>query len=167
MPRILITVCQLLCWVSAMTILGGADRVDAMSNPIGEIPKESETFRREMLRHLKDKYGKSKPSVVVVAAEIIAKFSEEEAHARKAIARLGSRLPEPNFCPECYYLHGRHSLLRPISSESDHVDSFRCSVCDFLQTRTRNRFQGTPPPRPSRRRRLNSVRHNPLRKVSD
>ena len=114
-----------------------------MSNPIAGMPKESEAFRREMLRHLKDKYGKSKPAVVQEAAEIIAKFREEKAHARKAIARLGSRLPEPDSCPECYYLRGRYSLLRPIPSESDRVDSFRCGVCDFLQTRTRDRLQTT------------------------
>jgi hypothetical protein len=96
--------------------------------------KESEAYRLEMLRRLENKYGKAKPAEVLEAEKVIAKFREQEAADREAIARLGSPLPEPHLCPECYYLHGKTSRLEPVPSGTKH-DKFKCGRCGFIQER--------------------------------
>ena len=73
--------------------------------------KESESYRLEMLRRLEEKYSKSKPSEVFEAEQVIAKYRDEQETARAAIPRLRSPLPEPNLCPQCWFLHGRRTSL--------------------------------------------------------
>jgi hypothetical protein len=74
--------------------------------------KESESYRLEMLRHLKEKYGNAKPSEVLEAEQVIAKYREEKARAGEQIPRLEAGPPTPNACPRCWSMNGHeHALL--------------------------------------------------------
>lgn len=78
--------------------------------------KESEAYRVEMLLRLLEQSPQA----------------EEPAQIHDAIARLGSALPEPDACPECYYLHGRMSIMQ---STPPDADVFSCRQCGFAQNR--------------------------------
>ncbi|SRR5216683_1145874 len=95
--------------------------------------KESEAYRLQMLRNLKQKYGKAKPSEVLEAEKVIAKYREEETHDREAMTRLNNPLPEPNLCPQCFYFRGRSIKMDPTSpTDRSKYDRWRCSYCDFV-----------------------------------
>jgi len=81
--------------------------------------KESEAYRVEMLLGLLEQNPQAE---------------DREGHAQihDAIVRLGSALPEPDACPECYYFHGRLSVMQSIPPN---VDVFSCHDCGFLQNR--------------------------------
>ena len=55
--------------------------------------KQSEEYRLQMLRRLENRYGNDKPTEVLEAEEVIAKFRQEKARDRQAITRLSSPLP--------------------------------------------------------------------------
>ena len=98
--------------------------------------KESESYRLQMLRNLKDRYGKAKPAEVLEAEKVIAQFREQETHDREAIARLSAPLPEPDLCPRCYFYHGKRSLLRPIPArDPKHFDAMKCRECEYVEER--------------------------------
>ena len=61
--------------------------------------KESEHYRLEMLRHLQHKYRQSKPTEVLEAEQVIAKYRKEQEHTGPQIRRLQMPLPEPDLCP--------------------------------------------------------------------
>jgi hypothetical protein len=65
--------------------------------------KESESYRLEMLRRLKDKDRHTPPPEVAEAEKIIAHYREKQAKAREAIPRLSAPLPEPDLCPQCWF----------------------------------------------------------------
>jgi len=92
--------------------------------------EKSEEYRLEMIRHLKEKYQQAKPSEVLEAEKVIARYRESEARDRGAMARLRLQLPNENLCPECFYMHERESILHTIGSESG-VDRFRCRECGY------------------------------------
>jgi len=100
--------------------------------------KESESYRLDTLQRFKEKYDHAKPSEVLEAELVIAKFREQEARDREAIARLSTPLPKSDSCPQCYYLHGKNSELNPTGSDTA-VDLFRCGTCGFEQERHPNR----------------------------
>jgi hypothetical protein len=92
--------------------------------------KESEEYRLQMLRHLQARLGRPKPSEVLEAEQVVAKFRKEEEEAGAQIARLGLPLPNPDLCPQCFYLHGRSSKLSPArAKDAANFDKFECRVC--------------------------------------
>jgi rubrerythrin len=96
--------------------------------------EESERYRRETLRRLKEMNRRPPPTEVLEAQKMVATFREKQAREREAIARLSSPLPDPELCRECYYLHARFSTLTPIPSEAD-ADWFECPSCGHRQER--------------------------------
>ena len=59
-----------------------------------------------------------------------AELQAEEMANNEKLARLGSPLPEPDLCPQCYYLHGIRSPLRPIEHpNSERFDRIECRRC--------------------------------------
>lgn len=101
------------------------------------VSKESESYRLQMLRHLKQVDNGPPPSEVLEAEKIVANYREEQAQARSAIPRLGLPLPEPNICSPCWFLHGRRSVLVgiPHPINSDKYDRMRCRVCKEIEDR--------------------------------
>lgn len=99
--------------------------------------KESESYRLKMLRRLKQIDSGSPPSEVLEAKEVVAKYREEQARAREAIPRLGSPLPEPNLCPQCWFLHGRRLPLTAIEhpTDRDNFDRMKCRICGYVEDR--------------------------------
>ncbi len=98
--------------------------------------KESESYRTQMLRHLEEKYNKSKPAEVFEAEKVIAKYRDEHESGRAAIQRLRSPLPEPNLCPQCWFLHERHTFMMPSAHPgSDKYDRMTCRACGHIEDR--------------------------------
>ena len=98
--------------------------------------KESESYRLEMLRRLEEKYSKSKPSEVFEAEQVIAKYRDEQETARAAIPRLRSPLPEPNLCPQCWFLHGRRTFMTPrVHPDPERYDRRFCGTCGHIEVR--------------------------------
>ena len=98
--------------------------------------KESEGYRRDMLRRLEQKANGPTPSEVLEAEQVIAKYRAEQAQAREAIPRLSTPLPKPDLCPECYYLHGRTISLAAVRSDDpDRYDRLKCKTCGYVEER--------------------------------
>src|ERR1700722_20330188 len=98
--------------------------------------KESESYRLELLRRLEEKYNKAKPSEVFEAEQVIAKYRAEQESARAAIPRLRSPLPEPNLCPQCWFLHGRRAFMTPRAHpDRDRYDRRVCGACRHIEDR--------------------------------
>jgi hypothetical protein len=100
--------------------------------------EEGESYRLKMLRYLKAKYSNAKPSEVLEAERVIAKFREEEARDRAAVTRLSSPLPEPDMCQLCWFLNGVHSKLHNIPADDPaHFERWKCRTCgDWEDRRT-------------------------------
>jgi hypothetical protein len=98
--------------------------------------KESEHYRLEMLRHLQHKYRQSKPTEVLEAEQVIAKYRKEQEHTGPQIRRLQMPLPEPDLCPQCYYLEGNANLLvTAVHPNPDRWDKMKCRVCGYEEDR--------------------------------
>jgi hypothetical protein len=95
--------------------------------------KESETYRLEMLRHFQKIDSGTPPAEVLEAEKVIANYRKEKEQTHETISRLETGLPKPDLCPECFYLHGVESSMRPIPSEEPKIDKFRCNKCDFIK----------------------------------
>ena len=99
--------------------------------------KESETYRLEMLRRLERINSEPPPPEVLEAQKVIAKHREKQAEAREAIPRLRAPLPEPNLCPECYYLHGNRTFLTAVPHpDSANFDRMKCVSCGYIEDRS-------------------------------
>ena len=96
--------------------------------------KQSEEYRLQMLRRLENRYGNDKPTEVLEAEEVIAKFRQEKARDRQAITRLSSPLPEPNLCPSCWFIHGRKiHLTHAPHPNSAKFDRQICPQCNYIE----------------------------------
>lgn len=94
--------------------------------------EESESYRLQMLRRLENKYSNAKPAKVREAEKVIAQFREEEARERETIARLRSPLPEPDLCPECWFLHANLSKLYAVPADDPKkFDRMKCGQCGY------------------------------------
>ncbi|MDE3181006.1 MAG: hypothetical protein KGM47_15270 [Acidobacteriota bacterium] len=103
--------------------------------------EKSESYRLQMLRRLQNRYSQGDPPEVLEAEETIAKFREQKARDREAIKRLSAPLPEPNLCPECWFIHGRTSPLRAVPHpEPKKFDRFVCDQCNYVDDRPGNPF---------------------------
>jgi rubredoxin len=99
--------------------------------------KESEEYRAGVLRRLEHKYRQSKPTEVLEAEKVVAKYRKEQEQAAPQIARLNQPLPEDNLCPECWFMHGQRSMLYAVShpTDSDRFDRMRCRTCGHVEDR--------------------------------
>jgi hypothetical protein len=96
--------------------------------------KEGEEYRIEMLRGLKQENSRPPPREVLEAEQVIAKFREKQANLNAIEARVNSHLPNPDLCPECFYLHNRNSMMHSIPSGGS-TDIYKCDTCSFTQKR--------------------------------
>jgi hypothetical protein len=98
--------------------------------------KESEEYRLKMLRQLENLYSKAKPSEVLEAEKVIAEFRKKQADTDAKILRLRTPLPEPDLCPNCYYLHGHSNMLAAATADNPNLfDRMRCKVCGYIEDR--------------------------------
>lgn len=98
--------------------------------------KESEGYRLDMLRYLKEKYRDAKPPEVLEAEQVIAKFREEKASADAQIPRLEAGLPKQNLCPRCWFMDGHESALYAVPSDDpQRFDRWKCRRCDYVEDR--------------------------------
>src|SRR5574337_276902 len=97
--------------------------------------KESESYRLQVLRRLKQKDSGPPPSEVLEAEKVIAKHREEQAQARAAIPRASAPLPNDGRCPDCHIYHNIRSILVPeIHPESEKgFDRLRCPICGYTE----------------------------------
>jgi hypothetical protein len=99
--------------------------------------KESESYRRQMLRRLQQKDSDPPPPEVLEAEKVIAKHREEQARAREAIPRARLPLPEPDICPDCWVYHGTKVRLSGAPHPDPGVsDRFECPICDYFEDRS-------------------------------
>ena len=85
-------------------------------------------FRNSRLKTLSRKKSGKKPSKILEAEKIIAKYREEQENLEPQLSRLESSECPDSVCPKCFYMHGLHSQLEPIEGDDDY-DRFRCSKC--------------------------------------
>jgi hypothetical protein len=100
--------------------------------------KESEAYRLEVLRRLKQKDDGPPPPEVAEAERVIAKYREEQAQARDAIPRAGAPLPEADLCPRCWIDHGTRSAMIAVSGEgrdTANYDYWLCRQCRYEEPR--------------------------------
>ncbi len=98
--------------------------------------KESESYRRQMLRHLQAKDSDPPPPEVLEAEQVVAKHREEQATAREAIPRARLPLPEPDICPRCWILHGRRTPLIAVPHpDPSKFDRMKCRSCEYIENR--------------------------------
>lgn len=95
--------------------------------------EESESYRTQMLRRLKEKNRRGPPAEVLEAKKVIASFREQETRDREIQARLSLPLPNPHSCPQCFYLHGREALLYAVPHpEPRKFDRWKCNHCSYV-----------------------------------
>jgi hypothetical protein len=101
------------------------------------VSKESESYRRQMLRHFKEINDGPPPTEVSEAEKVVMKFREEQTQAREAIPRLSAPLPEPNLCPKCWFLSGKCSFLVGIPHPTNpaEYDFLKCRSCTYVEER--------------------------------
>jgi hypothetical protein len=98
--------------------------------------KESEEYRRHMLRHLEQKFRQSKPAEVLEAERVIAKYRIEQEQAIPQLERLQKPLPEPDLCPQCYYRDGKtNTLIAAVHSDPARYDIMKCRLCGYYEER--------------------------------
>lgn len=94
--------------------------------------EQSEEYRLEMLRRLKKKYSDPDPPEVLEAKKVITKHGEEKAKAGPQITRLGSPLPSPDLCPQCWFMNGHRVALRAVQHpQPEKFDRVRCGECGY------------------------------------
>jgi hypothetical protein len=93
--------------------------------------KEAEQHKAEILRRLQERRSKPKPSEVLEAEKVIAKYREKEAEADEQASRALLPLPPGNPCPACFVKRGITSHMVPISS-STYNDLFECKECSLV-----------------------------------
>lgn len=99
--------------------------------------KESESYRREMLRRLKNKVCGPPPAEVLEAEKVIAKHRDEQEQAREAIPRLSLPLPDYNLCPQCWFIHGKRVPFTAVEhpTDRDNLDRMKCRTCGHIEDR--------------------------------
>ena len=87
----------------------------------------AETYRMQMFRRVQNRRHKTK--------EQIEKLQKEYANDEAAAARLDSPLPEPNICPECWFMHGRKTQTRPRVHPTQPAlyDRRDCPQCNWVE----------------------------------
>jgi hypothetical protein len=101
--------------------------------------EESESHRLKMLRRLQQKDNNPPPPKVMQAEKVIAKYREQKERDHQTLMRLNSPLPEPNLCPDCFYIHDRCSLLMQILGDDPvHFDTWKCETCTYKERRKRS-----------------------------
>ncbi len=98
--------------------------------------EESESYRLQMLRRLKQIDRGPTPPKVLKAEKVVAEYREEQARARETIARASLPLPEINLCPQCWINHGHRTFLTANHHPSpDRYDRLICSQCNYVEDR--------------------------------
>ena len=94
--------------------------------------EESESYRLQMLRRLEQIDRGPPPPEIAEAKKMIAAYDQKQQDAREAIPRLRTLLPEPDLCPECYYLHDQRSKLIAVpAADPRRFDKLRCRQCSY------------------------------------
>jgi hypothetical protein len=98
--------------------------------------KECEEYRRHMLRHLEQRFQRSKPAEVLEAERVIAKYRLEQEQAIPQLMRLQLQLLELDLCPQCHYRDGkRNTLTAAENPHPDRLDMMKCGVCGYYEER--------------------------------
>jgi hypothetical protein len=99
--------------------------------------KQSEEYRLNMLRRLEKIVDGTPPSEVAEAEKVVANYRKKQAEARQAIPRIHAKLPEPDLCPECWFMHGRRTDLYAVRhpDDPDNYDRWKCKTCGYIEDR--------------------------------
>ena len=82
--------------------------------------------------------AKPKPSTKIISRrqgshQIWADLGQRD---KRPIPRLRSPLPEPNLCPQCWFLHGRRTFMTPrVHPDQDRYDRRVCGACRHIEDR--------------------------------
>jgi hypothetical protein len=102
---------------------------------MSRMSKESEEYRIEMLRRLENEDSGATPPEVLEAEKVISEYRDKKVQIIKKKLRLRLPLPNPDLCPQCFYPHGKTSLMQPIPSGTAPTDIFECKTCGYIQER--------------------------------
>lgn len=96
--------------------------------------KQAEQRKAEILRHLQQSGGKSKPSEVLEAEKVIAQFHKREQDRIAQLQRAQSPLPPGDTCPDCFVERGVTSHMHPIPYDDNapDIDLFKCRECGLV-----------------------------------
>lgn len=93
--------------------------------------KYAKEYRERLLGKLSRKKHGKKPSEVLDAEKVIAKYCKEQQELEPQLTRLESSDCPDSVCPECFYLYGLHINLNTFPGDID-VDRFLCPRCKAL-----------------------------------
>ncbi|MDD1620871.1 MAG: hypothetical protein LUQ11_05275 [Methylococcaceae bacterium] len=88
-------------------------------------------YRGNLLKKLSRKKSGSKPSEVLEAEKIIAKYNEEQEKIGPQLFRLESSECPDSICPQCFYLRGLNVHLKTIPGD-DEIDKYQCPECNSI-----------------------------------
>lgn len=96
--------------------------------------KQIEKYKTEILRRLQEYGNKSKPSEVLEAEKVIAKFNQREKDRITQLQRAQSPLPADDACPDCFVERGitSHMKTLPASENAPEIDLFKCKTCGLI-----------------------------------
>lgn len=92
--------------------------------------KYAEEHRERLLVKFSRKNHGEKPTEVLDAEEIIAKYREEQENIEPTLSRLESLDCPDSVCPDCFWTKGISVHIKPISSSDGDIDLFRCPQCN-------------------------------------
>jgi hypothetical protein len=92
--------------------------------------KYAKEHREILLVKFSRKNTGKKPSEVLEAEKIIAKYRKEQENVQPTLSRLNSLECPDSVCPDCLWTKGITVHVKPISSPHGDIDLFRCPECN-------------------------------------
>jgi len=97
------------------------------------VSEQSEAYRQQMLRELQMLHIKGDPPEVREAERVIGMYRSAQAQRSAQIMRLDKPLPEPDLCPNCWFMQAvRHRLVAAHNQSPYKHDSVTCARCNYV-----------------------------------